>query len=319
MKKLLLGKKIIGCAIVASAFIGGGALAQAYPSRNITVLDNVTGGPQEAVKRAILAKVKDNTGATMVYEGRPGGGGAPGLQAVKNAAPDGYTIGVTYSSALNLGPLINTETGLDALRDFVPITKVWNAANIWIGRADHPAKDIRDLVAMAKAKPDSVKVGLFGAGNRLFIALLEEKTGAKFLGVPFKSTGDTQAAVLGGHIDAAFDVPAVPMGQAGKIKAFLYGVSPVLPQLPNVPSTIDVYGIETSSWTGFLAPAKTQSEQINWLSRELIRAMKDPAIAKLMQDALLPVVVVSPAGFAADLKKEVEEYRAALKRFPDIR
>lgn len=319
MKKLLLGKQIIGCAIVASAFIAGGAMAQAYPSKNITVLDNVTGGPQEAVKRAILSKVKDNTGVNMLYEGRPGGGGAPGLQAVKNAAPDGYTIGVTYSSAINLGPLINTETGLDALRDFVPITKAWNAANIWIGRTDHPGKDIRDLVAMAKAKPESIKVGLFGAGNRLFVALLEEKTGAKFLGVPFKSTADTQAAVLGGHIDAAFDVPSVPLGQVGKIKAFMYGAKPVVPQLPNVLSTIDLYGIESSSWTGFLAPAKTQPEQINWLARELTRAMRDPAVAKLMQDSLLPAVFVSPAEFAADLKKEVEENRAALKRFPDIR
>lgn len=319
MKKLLLGKQIIGCAIVASAFIGGGALAQAYPSKNITFIDNVTGGPQEAVKRAIVSKVKDNTGVTVIYEARPGGGGAPGLQALKNAAPDGYTIGATYASALNLGPLINTETGLDALRDFVPVTKVWNAANVWVGRVDHPAKDIRDLVAMAKAKPNTIKVGLFGAGNRLFIALLEEKTGAKFIGVPYKSTADTVAAVLGGHIDAAFDSPGTLLGQVGKLKGFLYGVSPTLPQLPGVPSTIDVYGLETSSWTGILAPAKTPQEQINWLSRELVRATKDPAITKMMQDNLFPVVAGNSTEFAAELKKEVEEFRAALKRFPDIR
>lgn len=319
MSKQKFGKQIIGCAVIASAFICGGAFAQAYPSKNITVLDNVTGGPQEAVKRAILAKVKDNTGVNMIYEGRPGGGGAPGLQAIKNAAPDGYTIGVTYASALNLGPLINTETGLDPLRDFVPISKVWNAANIWIGRTDHPAKDVRDLVAMAKAKPNTIKIGLFGAGNRLFVALLEEKTGAKFIGVPYKSTGDTQTAVLGGHIDAAFDVPSVPAGQGGKMKAFLYGVNPTPPQLPGVPSTVDVYGLETSSWTGFLAPAKTPPEQINWLARELVRATKDPSITKFLQDNMLPVVAGNPVDFANELKKEVEEYRAALKRFPDIR
>lgn len=319
MSKPLLGRQIIGCAIVASAFICSGASAQTYPSKNITFIDNVTGGQQEAVKRAILSKVKDNTGVTVIFEARTGGGGAVGLQALKNAAPDGYTIGSTYASALNLGPLINTDTGLDALRDFVPVTKVWRAANIWIGRADHPAKDIRDLVAMAKAKPESIKVGLFGAGNRLTIAQIEEKTGAKFLGVPFKSTGDTLTAVLGGHIDAAFDTPAVPLSQGGKVKAFMYGVSPVLPQLTNVPSTIDLYGIDSSSWTGILAPAKTSAEHVTWLSRELIRATRDPAVLKLMQDALLPVVAGNSADFAAELKKEVEEFRAALKRFPDIR
>lgn len=308
-------------AMLATAMFAfaNGAAAQAYPSKAITFIDNIPGGAQEAAKRAIFAKVKDNTGVTIVYEARPGGGGAPGLQALKNAAPDGYTFGGTYASAINLGPLINTDLNIDPLRDYVPITNLWSSGNVWTGRVDHPAKDLRDLVAMAKAKPESVKVGVFGAGNRFFVAQLEEKTGAKFLLVPFKTLGDALAGVLGGVVDTSFDSPATPIGQKGKLKTFLYGINPRLPQFPDTPTTVEMYGLETGSWTGFFAPARTSSDHVNWLAREITRAIKSPEIAKMVADQTLTMIASTPAEFAAQMKKEVEENRVLVKKYPDIR
>jgi tripartite-type tricarboxylate transporter receptor subunit TctC len=313
-------KRILGAALAAlTLIVAGGVSAQGYPTRAITFIDNIPGGAQEAAKRAILAKVKDNTGATIIYEARPGGGGAPGLQALKNASPDGYTFGGTYASAINLGPLINADLGIDPLRDYVAITNLWSSGNVWTGRADHPARDLRDLVATAKAKPESVKVGVFGAGNKFFMAQLEEKTGAKFLQVPFKTLGESLAAILGGQVDATFDSPGTPIGQKGKLKIFLYGINPRLPQFPDTPTTLEMYGLETGSWTGFFAPAKTSPEHVNWLSREIVRAIKDPAIAKIVTDQTLVIIASTPSDFAAQMKKEVEENRGLVKKYPDIK
>jgi len=313
-------KQILGLAIGAfSSAMTTAAMGQAYPAKPVTFLDNITGGPPEVVKRAVFAKVKENTGATFILEGRLGGGGANGLQAVRNAAPDGYTFGITYQSALTLNPLVNPDIGIDPLNDFTPVSKSWVTGNIWLARTDHPAKDLRDLVAMAKAKPESVKIGVFGAGNRFFVAQLEEKTGAKFLQVPYKTTPDGMAAVLGGQIDASFDSPATALGQKGRLKIITYGADRRLTQAPDVPTSQELYGIETIAWVGLIAPPKISAEHVNWVAREFNRAMRDPAVAQIMNDQMLITVGNTPAEFASQIRTEVEHNRELVRRFPGIR
>lgn len=304
---------------IVLAALAGLAQAQAYPARPITFLDNIPGGPQEALKRAVLAKMKDNTGATMVYEGRGGGGGAPGLQAMKGAAPDGYTFGLTYQSALTLNPLVNADLGIDPLRDYAPVSKIWLSGNVWTARSDHPAKDIRDLVAAAKAKPETIKIGVFGAGNRLFMAQLQEKTGAKFLLVPYKLLSDGTTAILGGQIDAAFDGVSTVLGQKERLKILAYGASPRLSMYPDTPTTRELYGVDTGSWVGILAPAKTPESQVEWVAREFVRAMRDPAILQIVAAQNYTLIGNSPSQFAGELKAEVEDNRALVKKYPDIR
>jgi len=319
MEEILKVNHILRAAVAGVALtLAGGAAAQSYPARTITFLDNIPGGAQEAAKRTIVDKIKSNTGATIVYEFRPGGGGALGLQAIKNAAPDGYTIGSTYASAINLNPLQHPELNLNPLKDYAPITLMFTAGIIWTGREEHPAKDIRDLVAMAKAKPESIKIGVFGAGNRFFMAQLEEKTGAKFLQVPFKTLGEGMAAVLGGVVDASFDSPTAVLGQKGKIKAFMSSLYPRWPYLADTPTSVELYGVEFNSWQGVLAPAGTRPEVVNWLSREFVRAVNDPAITKNLIEQGLALVGSTPAEFTATLSKEIKENDALVKKYPDI-
>ena len=271
------------------------------------------------MKRALLAKVKDNTGATVLYEGRGGGGGAPGLQAVKNAAPDGYTYGMTYQSALSLNPLIQTELNMDALSDFVHVTKIWTSFNVWGAKIDSPYKDIRDLAAVAKARPESIKIGIFGAGNKLFVAQVEEKTGAKFLQIPYKTLTDALTATMGGQIDAHFDSPSSVLAQKTRVKAMVYGGAPVPAVFAGVPSSRDVYGVDTGSWTGVVGPAKTPDAQLQWMERELAKALNDPKIAQTITDLSLAMVPTGAAVFNSQLRTEVQENRALLKKYPDIR
>jgi len=314
------GRRILGAGLAALALVvAGSALSQSYPTRPITMLDNVPGGGSEVLKRAVLAKIKDISGATILYEGRGGGGGAPGLQAMKNAVPDGYLIGSTYQSALSLNPLIQTDLHMDPIADFTHVTKMWTSFNVWGARLDAPFKDVRDMVAAAKAKPESVKIGVFGAGNRFFVAQLEEKTGAKFLQIPYKGLSDALAATLGGQIDAHFDSPSSVPSYKGRAKVVLYGGAPVPASMPGVASTREIYGLDTGSWTGIVAPAKLPDAQLKWLEREFARALSDPKILQMIADLSLAPVPTGAALFASELRAEVTENRALVKKYPDIR
>jgi tripartite-type tricarboxylate transporter receptor subunit TctC len=309
-----------GAAVAAAAFtLAGSALAQSYPTKPVTFLDNIPGGPVEAIKRAIFAKVKDNTGATFIYEGRGGGGGATGLQAVKNAAPDGYTFGMTYQSAINLNPLINLDLNIDPINDYIPVTNLFSFGNVWGAKVESPYKDLRDLVAAAKAKPESVKIGIFGAGNRFFIAQLEEKTGAKFLLIPYKSITDAMTATLGGQIDAHFDTGGSVLAQKGKLKVVNYGAAKQSPLFPGLPTSVELYGIDTGSWFGAIAPAKVADAQVQWVAREIIRAVKDPKIAQMIAEQGYVLEATTPAEFSKQLRAEVEANRILARKYPDIK
>lgn len=309
---------LAGAAAIA-ALVTAQAMAQAYPTKPITAIDGLTGGALEALKRTVLAKIKDNTGTTVIFEGRPGGGGAPALQALKIAAPDGYTFGIAYQSALTLNPVMNPELNIDPIADFIPVTRFWASFNIWGAKLDSPYKDIRDLVAAAKAKPDSVKVGIFGAGNRFFVAQLEEKTGARFLQIPFKSLSDGMTAVLGGHIDTVFDSPTSAASYKGRAKVVLYAGAPVPPALTGAVNSRELYGIDSGSWVGALAPAKTPDAAVKWLERELARALADPKIVQTIADLSLSQVTLGATEFGNLIRNEVTENRALVKKYPDIR
>jgi tripartite-type tricarboxylate transporter receptor subunit TctC len=303
----------------ALALAGGSALAQSYPTKNVLFLTGVVGGAPEAFQRAIFEKVKENTGATFILEPRPGGGGAPGLQAVKAAAPDGYTFGVTYASALNLNPLINRDLGIDALRDFVPVTNLMTLGVVIAARDDFAAKDVRELVAAARARPGQLRIGVFGAGNKSWVAMLEEKTGAKFLQVPFKSSTESVTATLGGHIDVHFETVGTLLGQKGKLKALSFGGLAASQQLPGVPVVRDLYQFDMLSWFAVLAPAGTPASAVNWVSRELVRAQKDPKITTMIESTGFTVLGNTPDEFARMLRAEVEANAEIVKKYPDIR
>ena len=311
---------IIKTAGVAVALaLSGAALAQGYPNKPVVFYGLAPGGGPEAVQRAIIDKIRENTGASVIWEPRPGGGGAVGLKALKSAAPDGYTMAITYASAITLNPLINPDLGIDPLHDFVPVTNLFSGGVVLAAREDFPAKDLRALVAMAKEKPGDVRVGIFGAGNKSWIALLEEKTGAKFLQVPFKTTAELITQTLGGHIDVHFETPSVVVAQAGKLKALSYGGVTPIKQLPNAPLVRDLYGFDMLSWFGVVAPSGTPPAAIAWVHREMARTMKDPKISQMIDTHAFSAIGNSPEEFAKSLRKEIEQSRELLRQHPDIK
>jgi len=304
---------------IAALIVSGAAMAQSYPTKPIVFYGLAPGGAQEAIQRAVLDKIRENTGASLVWEPKPGGGGAVGLKAVKGAPPDGYTMAITWASAMTLNPLINHELGIDPIKDFVPVTKMNLLGVVLAVRADFPAKDIRGLVEMAKQKPGTVRVGVFGAGNRSWIAMLEEKTGAKFLVVPFKTSSELLTQTLGGHLDAHFETVGTVVAQNGKLKALSYGGMSPSKQLPNAPVVRDLYNFDMLSWFGVVAPLGTPPAAIDWVHREIARANRDAKIIQLIESNGFTPFASTPDEFAKSLREEVELNREIVRKYPDIK
>jgi len=313
MMKLL--KFAVAAASLALASL---ANAQGYPTKPIAFYGLAPGGAPEGVQRAIFEKIRENTGATLLWEPRPGGGGAVGLKALKNAAPDGYTMAITYASATNLNPLINKDLEIDPLKDFVTVTNLFSLGVVLAARDDFAAKDLRGLVAMAKEKPETVRIGIFGAGNKSWIAMLEEKTGAKFLQVPFKSTAELLGQTLGGHLDAHFETVGTVVANP-KLRALSFGGTTPSKQVPYAPVVRDLYKFDMLSWFGIVAPAGTPASAVNWVHREVVRAMKDPKIAQLIESNGFNAVGNTPEEFSKALREELEQNRELLRKYPDIR
>ena len=309
-------KIALAAAATTFAVIAG---AQTYPTKPITFYGLAPGGAPEAIQRAIFDKVRENTGQTLLWESKAGGGGAVGLLAVKGATPDGYTMAITWASAINLNPLINKEIGFDPLKDVVPVTNLFSLGVVLAARDSFPAKDIRGLVAMAKDKPETVRIGIFGAGNKSWVAMLEERTGVKFLQVPYKTTSELIQQTLGGHLDAHFETVGTIVAQSGKLKALSFGGTTASKQLPNAPVVRDLYKFDMLSWFGVVAPVGTPPAAIQWVHREIAKAMKDPKVAQLIESNGFTPVGNTPEEFARELKAEIDQNRELVRKYPDIK
>lgn len=306
---------IAACALT----LAGAASAQNYPSKPIVFLGMAPGGAPEAIQRAIFEKVSQNTGATLIWEAKPGGAGAVGLQALKAAAPDGYTMGIPWASAMALNPLINPQLNIDPVKDYAYVTNLFSVGVVLAAREDFAAKDLPGMVAMAKAKPDTVRVGVFGAGNRAWLAMLEERTGAKFIPVPYKTTAELIAATLGGHLDAHFETPGTMLAQAGKLKSLSFGGDKKSLQVPNAPVVRDLYKFDMMSWFGVVAPLGTPPAAVAWVQREIARAMKDPKVQQLIESNGFAPIADTPEQFAKTVRDEVEQNRDIVRKYPDIK
>jgi tripartite-type tricarboxylate transporter receptor subunit TctC len=305
----------VAVAIGTSIFVAL-ALAQPYPTKTITVISNVVGGGPEAAQRAVFDRVKEVTGVSVVYEGRPGGAGAPGLQATKRATPDGYTFGVTYASALNLNPFVSPELDLDPLKDFLPVTNLMSLGILIGARADFPVTNLNDLLAQGKARPGAIRFGISGAGNRSYLAMFKDRTGAEFLAIPTSGAAQALQLMLGGNLDVFFTTVGQVTSQAGKLKPVAWGGARPNAALAGVQLVREVFpGVDLTSWFGVVAPARTPPPAIAWVQRELSRAVRHPPVAAVVEKLGFDVVGDTTEEFGKQLREEIELMRELVKKF----
>ncbi len=260
------------------------ALAQTYPTKPIRmVITYPPGGNTDLVGRAMAAKLSEQMGQPVVVDNRGGAGGVMGTLIAAQAAPDGYTIMLGTSAGMVVNPLLSSKLPYDAHKDFMPVSNVIIVPQLLVTNPLLPVKSIKELIALAKAKPGTLNAGSSGVGtpNHLGTELLKALAGVNIVHVPYKGGAQALTDVMGGQIQMAFSsIPAVMQHiKAGRLTALGVGSAKRSAALPNVQAIGEVVpGYEYSTWYGIFAPARTPVAIVTRLNSEIVKGLASPDI-----------------------------------------
>ncbi len=307
-----------------SASLGCGAAAMAgeaapYPSRAITLIStSPPGGPIDVIARPLAQRLGERLGQSVIIENHAGANGAIASADVAKAAPDGYTLLITYLAPVAINPAMRANLPYDSVRDFAPVTQLDSAALVLLVQPDLPIHSIAELVAYAKAHPGKLSFGSVGPGSagHLVGALLTERTGITLTHVPYKGGGPMITDLLGGHIDMAFigmsgGMSYVKQGRLRAIGVTTLKRSPLLPDVPAVAEALP--GFEVDSWYGVLAPAHTPMPIVRRLQQELAATLYEPAIEGVFRNNGVEPVGSTPEQFATRIKEELASWAPVVK------
>ena len=295
------------------------AVAQAWPSKPVKiVVPFAAGGATDVVARLLAQKLGEAWGQTVVVENRAGAGGNIGADAVAKSPGDGYTLLMTSGSIVTANPHMYKVMPFDAARDLVAITNVASGPQVIAVATGVPAKDLGELIALAKAKPKSVNFGSAGIGTQTHLAAenFAHTAGVDLTHVPYKGESAAITDLIGGQIQLVTPNLGAAIGfiQQGKIRALAVTSRERSPQLPDVPSASEVLpGFENAGWFGLMAPAGTPRDVIDRIHRDSAKILlSDEFRAKLGQQGMVPVAN-SPADFAAAIRDESARWARVIR------
>ena len=308
--------------IAAIAFCAS-ALAQQYPTKNITMLvPYAAGGPTDTVARVIAQAMGKPLGQTIIVENRPSAGGILAPEQVKNSRPDGYTILIHHIGMATI-PWLYRQLRFNPIDDFEPIGLINDVPMTLIARPTFPPNNFKEFLAYIKANKDKVtyaNAGI-GAASHLCGMLFMSHIQTEFLTVPYKGTGPAMNDLLGGQVDFMCDQTTNTTSQikSGKVKAYAVTSKKRVPSLPNLP-TLDeegLKGFEVSIWYGLYAPKGTPKPEIDKLSAALQQAVKDETVRKRFADLgadTMPPERATPEALRTHLKAEIEKWGPLIKK-----
>ncbi len=288
------------------------ANAQDYPSKPIRwIVPFPPGGGADATARTISQKMAENTGKTIIVDYRAGAGGNIGTELVARSAPDGYTI-LQTTNGHAIQPHLR-KLSWDPLKDFIPITVVASYPLLIAVHPSVPARDLKELIAYAKANPGKLTYGSSGPGGPLHIGaeIFKQAAGVDILHVPYKGNAPMTLAVVAGEVSMVFDSMTGPLPQirAGKLRAIGYMGEKRSPQLPDVP-TAKEQGVPAvyAAWNGMMAPAGTPPEAIAWLHREIVKAVASKEVTERLAGLGYEPGTLPQAEFARMVAADVERF-----------
>ena len=295
------------------------AAAQGYPARAVRyIVPSSTGSASDFIARLVAPPLAERIGQQVVVENRAGAGTMLGGEMVAHAAPDGYTL-LAGISTLAINPAIYKKMAYDALRDFAPITQMTSIANLFVVHPSLPVKSVKDLIALAKAKPGEIPYASSGTGTNphLTMELFLVMTGTRMLHVPYKGPGPGVIDLLGGRIwvSAPSTVAAIPHVRSGRLRALGVSTLKRVASLPDIPTVAEsgVPGYESVQWSGLLAPAGTPNDIIARLHKEVVAVVQAAEFRERVAKEGVEVVTSSPAGFAAYIRDETVKWAKVVK------
>jgi tripartite-type tricarboxylate transporter receptor subunit TctC len=320
-------RRAFGCgvALLAALMIASlppsAARAQApYPNRIIKlVVGFAAGGGNDIIARILAAKLQEELNQTVIVENRPGAGGKLAAEHVKNATPDGYTLLIGAAGAMTIIPAISVVPPYHGSKDFTPISMVAAFPLILAIKADHPAKNMRELIAWMKANPDKSNYATSSPAFTLATELFKLKTGAPAVAIPYKSSNESILSVISGQslLTIADPPPTTPQVLGGQVRGLAVLDPKRLDDLPNVPTMIEagVPDVNVSLWSGLFGPANLPPEIARKLEAAVIKIMQMDDVKDKFRKMATPTVGGTSADFAktidAQTKTWVEVGRAA--------
>lgn len=313
---MLTGRLLVAGAILTTAL---SAAAQTYPAKPVRlILPFPAGGPTDFLGRLLGQKLAEQLGQPVVPENRPGAAGNVGAEFAAKQPPDGYTI-VLAANTLAISRSLYRKLGYDVERDLVPISLVAQIPNVFLVHPSVPAKNLKDLVAVARANPGKLTFGSggLGTGQHLAVEILKSDFKVNMLHVPYKGSGQALTGMIGGHIDLMVIgvSAAVAQIQSAKVRALAVLSAERLPVIPDVP-TAKESGFPTyvvTSWYGILAPAGTPREIVGRLNAELEKILKSQDARERLQTAGLDPLTSSPERFGEHIKSEIARYAKVIR------
>jgi tripartite-type tricarboxylate transporter receptor subunit TctC len=295
------------------------AVAQTYPARSVRVIvPYAAGGNTDFTARTVAGRLTEVFGQQVIVENRPGGATNIGSELVAKAPPDGYTLLMGgASNAINMS--LFAKLPYDTLRDFTPVVWCVQGANVLAAHPSVPAKNLKELIALAKARPGQLNFASSGIGssNQMAGELLKTMAGINIVHVPYKGNAPALTDAIGGHVEMLFvGVPAlVPHLQGGRLRGIGIGSLKRFSAIPDVP-TFDESGLrgyESTNWFGLLAPAKTPREIVFRLNGESSKVLASPDVRDRFINDGLEAKGGTPESFGTFIRAEIEKYAKVVK------
>ncbi len=315
--------KVAG-ALFAACLIAGSAAAQEFPAHPIRMISpNPAGGANDTIARIVVNKLSEILGVQLVIDNRGGGGGVIGGEIAARATPDGYTLLAGSVSTHSFAPLIHAKLGYDPVRDFAPISLFAIAQNLLVVHPSVPATNVRELIALAKAKPGTLNYASGGNGSTshfavaLFVSTAD--IGKETVHIPYKGGAPAITATIARETHFYFGPMAggsVPHVKAGRLNALAVGGTKRSPVLPDVP-TVAESGLPSyyaAGWFGLFAPAKTPRAIVLRLNQAVVKAMNAPDVTQKFVDLAVDPVTDTPEEFGRFVREQLDTHRRLVEK-----
>jgi tripartite-type tricarboxylate transporter receptor subunit TctC len=310
---------IFRIAVLVALAVPSLAGAQGYPTKPVRfIVPFAPGGSTDIIGRTVAQKLTELWGQTVIVDNRPGGSTVIGTDLVAKSPPDGHTLLVT-PAPFTIVPSLIAKLPYDPAKDFEPITLINTTPLVVVVHPGVPAKSVKELIALAKAKPGALNYGSSGAGgsNHLAGELFNAMAGVKTVHIPYKGNAPALTDLLGGHVDLVYNglTSALPFIKSGKLRALAVTSLNRSGALPDVP-TLDeagLKGFQAVAWNGLTAPARTPQAVVAKVNADVMKIMKSPELAERLKAEGSDPVGSTPERYAAFLREEIAKWGKVIK------
>ncbi len=314
-----LSRRFIFAVAMAAATSGTAFAQDKFPSKPVTIIvPQAAGGANDAIARILAQKLTEQLGQSFIVENRAGAGGNVGTVAAAKARPDGYTLMVTADSSMVINPSLYKSTGFDPVKDFEPVGTVATAGYVLVANNAFPAKNVGELVALAKQQPGKINIGSAGNGtlNHLIGEMLGKATGIELVHVPYKGAAAAVTDLVAGQVQVS--VQSLPSSisfiRNGRIKVL--GVVnprrvPALPDAPSIGETVKGFG--ATPWYGVFAPAGTPKAIVAQLNAEIAKALESKDVQERLAGVGCEPFKSTPEQFATLVRDDLPRWAKIVK------